>query len=608
LKRLRLRRTLAAALLLAAGCNPFANTSPPTTHLPAAYRPSPPAHRGGTLVLGDWQFPQTFDILAAATDTDLRAGGLLFAPLWGLDSGLQPYPDLVREVPTVENGDVRVGADGTTMTVDVKLVPGLRWSDGQPLTADDVIFTWQAICDAATGAAAAGFDHVRAMDKKSDTELLWTFGPAPRGSCGAPADITSGVYGPYLQMGPVFWVMPQHRLQAVPHRAWFADPFFAKPDAGSGPFSVSEVVPEQRITFVPNPHYADGRSAAGAYSGRGGPGYFAHAPYLDRLVYRAYPSRTALLAGVRAGETDLAFGLGADDLHDLLGFSGSAPVVSTGLRTEFLNPNHGVNTATGQAPPWVTPAGDDRQLLEALDLATDREALARDAFGGLARASRNLFPTAMRAWADPTGPSAARDLEGARRLLDEDGWTAGGDGVRVKAGRRLEFQLLAACSTLAATREIAILRRQWLEAGISARTDCRQRPLFFAGFPDHGTNAAGAFDMTVYSNAWTADPGAWAAFGASTQIPSADSPGGGNWNRCRDPELDRRLAAGEATLDPIKRQAAYLALQREWLAYRCTITLFESPEVRQVAGRVHNYAPGAGVQSDAWNAADWWLS
>src|SRR6266536_73550 len=103
LKRLRLRRTLVAALLLAAGCDPFANTSPPTAHLPAAYRPSPPTHQGGTMVFSDWQFPQTFDILAAAADTDLRAAALVFAPLWGLDSGLQPYPDLVREVPTVEN-------------------------------------------------------------------------------------------------------------------------------------------------------------------------------------------------------------------------------------------------------------------------------------------------------------------------------------------------------------------------------------------------------------------------------------------------------------------------------------------------------------------------
>jgi len=606
---LRARRTLAAALLVAVACNPFSSPPPSTIRLPSAYNPSPPAQRGGTLVFSDWEFPQSLDILAAGSEADLRAAGLVFAPLWGLDSSLQPYPDLVREVPTVENGDVKLGADGTSMTVDVKLVPGLRWSDGEPLTADDVIFTWQAICDPATGAVdVAGFDHVRAMDRKSDSELVWTFGPAPKGSCGAAADLTSGVYGPYLQMGPVFWVMPKHRLEAVPRASWAGDPFFARPDAVSGPFTVSEAVAGQRLTYVSNPHYADGRSAPGAYTGRGGPVYFAHAPYLDRIVYRVYPSKAAMLAGLKAGETDLAFNLTTDDLHDLRGFSGSSPVVFTGLRTEFLNPNHDVNTATGKSPPWVTPAGDDRKLLDALDRALDREALTRDALDGAARPSRALLPSALRSWADPAGPGPGRDLEGARKLLDDDGWKPGPDGVRVKAGRRLEFQVLAACSTLSAARELAILKQQWQDAGVSVQTDCRQRPLFFAGYPGGGTNATGAFDMTVYSNAWPADPAGWSQLGASSQIPSPNTPAGGNWNRCRDAELDRRLAAGETTLDAGKREAAYLALQREWLAYNCTITLFEWPEVRQVGARAHNFAASAGAQMDDWNAADWWLS
>jgi len=71
--------------------------------------------------------------------------------------------------------------------------------------------------------------------------------------------------------------------------------------------------------------------------------------------------------------------------------------------------------------------------------------------------------------------------------------------------------------------------------------------------------------------------------------------------------FDRRLAAGAATLDRARRQAAYLALQREWLAYHCTITLYEWPEVRQVAETLHNFAPAGGPAVDGWNAADWWL-
>src|SRR5207249_9682029 len=134
-------------------CDTGAPLSPPA-QLAAEYRPSAPSQRGGTAVFSDWEFPSTFDMLAATAETDLRAGGLSFLPLWGLDPALEPFPALVREIPTVENGDVKLGADGKTMAVDVKLVKGLAWSDGRPLTTADVLFTWQAICDPATGAVA----------------------------------------------------------------------------------------------------------------------------------------------------------------------------------------------------------------------------------------------------------------------------------------------------------------------------------------------------------------------------------------------------------------------------------------------------------------------
>jgi len=256
-------------------------------------------------------------MLSAAAETDLRAGSLAFAPLWGLDPSLEPYPNLVREVPTLENGDVKVGADGRTMSVDVKLVKGLAWSDGQPLTAQDVLFTWEAICDPQTDAAATdGFDRISSMDVRSDTEIVWNFAPQPAGHCGSPSAGDTGVYAPYLQLGPVMWIMPRHRLEAVPHASWAADPFFARPDVVSGPFQPAEVVSDDHVSFTVNPHYADGRSGPGAYADRPR-GYLTHAPYLDKVVYKVYGSHDAMLAGLKAGETDVGFHFSAADLPEL---------------------------------------------------------------------------------------------------------------------------------------------------------------------------------------------------------------------------------------------------------------------------------------------------
>ena len=592
--------------MAAAGCSPLSAPSASPTTPALHYSPAVPAHRGGTVVFSDWEFPDTLNILSAAAETDLRAAGLIFAPLWGLDSGLNAYPDLVREVPTLDNGDVRLGPDGKTMSVDVKLVPGLRWSDGQPITSDDVIATWQAICDPATQTAAtAGFDRIVSMDRRSDTEVVWNFGPTPRGTCGRSADSGSGVYGPYLQLGPVMWLLPKHRLDKVPHDQWAADPYFARPDVVSGPFMVSELVPGDRITYVPNPRYGDGRSAPGAYPGHAGP--FTHGAYVDKVVYRIYPSKTAMLAGLSAGEADLGFHLGPEDVHQLQGFSMSAPLIYTGLRDEFLNPNHGVNTETGQAPPWVTPAGDDRLLLDALDHTLDRPAVVRDTLGGTGLASRSLYPAAMRGWTDSI-PTAARDLAGARRLLDEDGWTPGPDGVRVKEGRRLAFTLLGVCGTSTVSVELDRLRQQWADVGAAVQTDCRKRTTFFAAFKDGGTNATGAFDMTVYSNSWAPDPGSWEPVGLSSAIPSDSAPTGENWNRCQDPQLDRSLQAGDQALDAAKRRAAAADAAREWLLYHCTMPLYDWPEIVQVAGKLRNFSPNPGLQMDVWNASDWWLA
>jgi ABC-type transport system substrate-binding protein len=145
------------------------------------------------------------------------------------------------------------------------------------------------------------------------------------------------------------------------------------------------------------------------------------------------------------------------------------------------------------------------------------------------------------------------------------------------------------------------------ELGAQVKTDCRKRAVFFGSYRDGGTNAAGAFDMTVYSNTWQPDPGSWAAVGASGQVPGDASPLGQNWNRCKDPRLDTQFAAGEGTLQAAERQTAYLSAQKAWLDYHCTMPLFEWPDVRQAADRVANFAPNPGVEMDVWNAADWWL-
>jgi peptide/nickel transport system substrate-binding protein len=560
--------SLLLALIAALPALACSGSPPPARPAPAAYRGTPPARPGGTAVVTDFEYPQTLSPLTARTDLELRLGQLLFAPLWSQDPGLRAYPDLVRRVPTPANGGVRVAAGRRSTTVDVQLVPGLRWSDGQPLTADDVVFTWQALAGPSLqGARPPGFERIRAMDRRSATEVVWTL---------------DGVDPAYLLLGDGLFVLPAHRLRAAGD--WSA--YLARPDVVSGPFAPTGAQAGDRLVLSANPQYGDGRTAPGAYP-EGGP--FDHAPYLERVVFLPQAGETAEVQALLAQGADAGFHLTPDDLPDLRAAHGSAPVVTTGLRDELLLPNHGSNQATGRAPPW---AGDPR-VLEALDLALDRTALVRDTLPDAARPARGLYPRALAGLAQGAALPAGAELAAARRRLDAAGWAPGPDGVRVRSGRRLAFSLTGICGRPGLDRELDRIRRQWLPLGAAVTTGCQARDAFLQ------LAAGGGFDMALYSNRWAPDPSAWAAAGVSGDAA--------NWGRCQDRALDAAFARAGGTLDAGARRSAALAAEQEWLRYRCTIPLFEWPDVRQVSTRLRNFAPDPAA-ADTWNAADWWLA
>ncbi|HVD00651.1 MAG TPA: ABC transporter substrate-binding protein [Candidatus Dormibacteraeota bacterium] len=546
------RVLLLAAVLAACQSSPLPSV---------AASPNPVGVRGGDLVMADWEYPDNLDPLHATTESDLRVAGLLFEPLWTLDAGLQPLPRLLSEMPVPKLGR------GGTMTLDLNLRPGLRWSDGLPLTADDLIFAVNAICSAGyPGRDRAGFDHIASQERRSPTEVIWHFGPRPAGSCGLAANLTSGVYPAWPTMGPLVVPLPAHRLGSIAPAAWAADPYFQRPDVVSGPFKISGVVPGRLIQLAANPDYASGRGRM---------------PWLDGITYRVYDGKAALISGLQTGEADLGFHLLPADLPQLADVPISQSLVTPTLRGEFVLPNH-------TAGPWA----GDAALLSALAGSVDPAALNSAAFNGYAEVSTGLFPPPLKDYdADPPpGLSVAQ----AKAALDADGWTLGADGVRAKGGRRLAFSLLAICDDQVRQLEQAELVRQWGLVGAAVSAVCEPRQTIFSRL------AGGAFEMALLSNAWPPDPGSWATFGTRA--------GSLNWGRCSDPGLDADFAGAAATLDSRARRTGYHAAAQEWLRQTCSIPLLQWPAVVQRTARLHGFEPNPMLGLDSWNAADWWLS
>jgi peptide/nickel transport system substrate-binding protein len=140
---------------------PAASPSVPAAAIPARYSPEPAPREGGTVSVGDWQLPSALPAIYPQPAGAVWIEQALFSGLVGVDPVLGYYGDLASQVPTLENGAVKQVGPG--MDVTYTLRTGLRWSDGQPITPDDVIFTWHA------SQSQDGYDRISGIDRAGDS-------------------------------------------------------------------------------------------------------------------------------------------------------------------------------------------------------------------------------------------------------------------------------------------------------------------------------------------------------------------------------------------------------------------------------------------------------
>lgn len=543
-------------------------------------------------------------ISSVAATTQEVATGPIWASLWVFDPQNKPIPDLVTDIPTLSNGLVKK-LDDTHMDVTIKLKKGLRWSDGSLLTARDVEFTYKAICDPDTGAATTlGYDHITSTEVKDDRTVVWHFGPNRSGTCGLSSDLTSGIYSPYLTLN--YTPVPQSVLGATAHKDWAtADYFTKKPTVTSGPYMVQDFTPGSAaiVTLVPNPNYSAGRS---------GSSFFNHAPYLNKLTYKIYRDKASQIAGFKSGDTDLALGLVAKDMPSLQGATNGKAVYANGLLDEYINFNLGNNTTGCDSQNFAQTCGkptiwkDDKILRQALELATDKEALNMQMQAGVGRVMNSFLVSGLAPYYDSNTPAFHRDVAKANSMLDRDGWVRGTDGVRAKKGAHCTFTLSAPGSNPDRIIEEDLLISNWKEIGCLGSKQNYPFLKFYQDFGHQGILATGQYDLSLLSFTWTPDPDAWAAMALPTQIPTATNPSGLNWNRMNDPKLTDLFLQGETTIDISKREDIYKKAQAEWRDYTPTIQLYERPDVYGVDNVFGNFFPSVNTCLATCNAPDWY--
>lgn len=578
----RILGLLLAAVVALAACAPW--SSPQATASPShrrsalpsggsTYRPEPAQHEGGTLTVGHWESPTDLSPLHNDEPPASLIERALFAGLVTLDDQLGALPDLVTVVPTLANGGVRVDPDGP-MEVTYRLRPGLKWSDGQPLTAEDVEFTWQRIVDAADLDVRVPRDGYRLIERVVVADPT------------TARVVFKGLYPPYLTLFP--FVLPKHRLEAIPAATLHKDRYWRQPDVVSGPYQVTRVQPDELLTLARNRAWEQGRDGRRAH--------------LDTIKFKIFSQKTGLIAAARNGQVDVALGLGERDLARTTG-NFEVRTQSTLEYEQVTFNQQDPNPASHQAPLWK----GDPALLEALNLAIDRPDLQNRILLGKGRLTLSPllsglpYPHA----GDVTPPR--HDVEQANRLLDQDGWVRSADGTRLKGGRRLAFTLTTTQDD-PLRREVAdLLVAGWTALG--AQVPIREiRPdVLFPPWP-RGILARGDYEVGLWTWFVGADPDVLFTIEHSSEVPSKTKPGGGNFGRFASADIDRSLEAGRARLDPLARIQAYQAFEKAYVNYRGELPLFERLSVTLSARTLHNLYPNPSSSTTFWNLADWWLA
>jgi peptide/nickel transport system substrate-binding protein len=343
---------------------------------------------GGDYVEGIAGVPARINPLFAGENAvDATLASLVFSGLTRLDEHGVPFPDLAQTWT--------ISPDGTLYTFTLR--PGLLWQDGTPLTADDVVFTYQLL---------------QSPDLRNAPDLQMTLSDAvfTRVDSSTVTVQLPQPYAPlpaYLTLG----ILPAHLLRNVAPDALYDSQFNQRP-VGSGPYRIETLLLDH-AQLVANP------------------GYYFEQAFIQRLELRFYPNDGALFEALDKKEIKGALfdsGLGPSDILQIQQRSDlrMTPLDKGEITFAYFNLD--------------LPIFQDRRVRQALLYGIDRDELIKDVLRG--QASRADSPITPDSWAySPSLTRYASDPGQANLLLDEAGWLLGQDGIRRKDGKPLAFTL-----------------------------------------------------------------------------------------------------------------------------------------------------------------------
>jgi peptide/nickel transport system substrate-binding protein len=517
-------RLLGCGLLLASA----AVLSKPATGIPRQASsseelltlPGELGNRGGRLVVSLRAEPKTLNPLTAADGPSREVIlGAMQADLVHINRATQlTEPALAKSWKISPNG----------LEYTLILRKGLRFSDGQPFDADDVLFTFRVYLDENVHAPQRDLLIVGGKPITVHKVDAWTI-----------VFRFAKTYGVAERLFDGFAILPRHLLEK-PYaegklgQTWTLSTA-ANQWAGLGPFRLKEYVPGQRLVLERNPYYWK-MDAKGN-----------RLPYLDEMVFLFVPSADAQVLKFQSGETDIISRLGADNFSVLSKQQRGFTMIDAGPGLEynflFFNLNElGEKTSAdmGRKEKWFR----DLKFRQAMAAAIDRNAIVRLVYQGRGAELWGPVTPGNRRWVNASIPHPSRSLERARSLLKDAGfsWKNGPNGeslLQDSGGKPVEFSILTSSSNADRTKMATLIQDDLKQLGIRVQVV----PLEFRSLLDRVTQTK-EYDACILAIAsFDADP--------NSDINVWLSSGGMHfWN----PSQTRSLTAWETEIDSLMEQ------------------------------------------------------
>ena len=458
--------------------------------------------KGGHVVEGNFSDIRTLNSMLSSDTASNQVIGLMFDGLLNYKKNGDLVPALASELP-------KTSADGLTYTF--KLRSGLKWSDGQQLTSEDVKFTYQLAYDAQYKDVKSPrrgdlSKYIKSVDTPDPQTAVFTM---------------TQVFAPFLSAHGRYGILPKHVLGSLDAKAINTADFNTAPTVCNGAFKFVKWDKGAQVTMTRNDSY------------------WAGAPYLDQWIYKVLPDSVAVTNQLKTGEIDI----GPIDPGQYDALNG----VNTIGRSEFPVPIFTFYAYQLDPAKHGGQLFQDKPVRQALLFALNRQQIVNAIFFGHASVANSVEPPTSWAYKDKPQVLYSFDKAKAESLLDGAGWAKGADGIRAKGGVKLKFDMITNAGNKQRESMLQVMQQSWKDVGVDATPSLIQFPQLVSQIVNTRT-----FDMFLVGFNFAEDPDQAQLWHSRNTVA-----GGFNGFDFKNDQVDQILDQAVGTLDRNKRKDLY---------------------------------------------------